>query len=120
MTSLGETPGGKRYDPSGKLYTSPKGALGEMQVMPATARDPGFGITPWNGSHDDLARVGREYRAAMQQRYGGDMAAMWGSYNSGPGRVDGLIAKYGADWLRHAPAETQGYVSRNMRTLRGY
>jgi hypothetical protein len=37
---------GKRYDKSGKLLTSPKGAMGEMQVMPGTVRDPGFGVRP--------------------------------------------------------------------------
>jgi soluble lytic murein transglycosylase-like protein len=38
---------GKRYAADGKtLTTSPKGALGEMQVMPKTITDPGFGVIP--------------------------------------------------------------------------
>jgi hypothetical protein len=85
---------------------SPKGARGLMQVMPGTARDPGFGIRPSNGTAADDVRVGREYRAAMQQRYGGDLSAMWGAYNAGPGRIDSLIARHGSNWLAHAPAET--------------
>lgn len=98
---------------------SPKGARGLMQVMPGTSRDPGFGVRPSNGTQADDVRVGRDYLAAMQSRYGGDMARTWGSYNAGPGRVDRLISRYGNDWLRYAPAETQAYVAKNMRKLRG-
>lgn len=96
---------------------SPKGARGLMQVMPATARDPGFGIRPSSGSQSDDVRVGQEYLQAMVQRYGGDLRKSWAAYNAGPGRVDGLIGKYGDDWLQYAPAETQAYVARNMRAL---
>jgi len=112
--------GGRRYGRGGGLLRSPVGAMGEMQVMPATARDPGFGIRPWDGSSpDDLARVGRDYRAAMERRYNGDPAKMWGAYNAGPGRIDALIKRHGSDWLRYAPAETRNYVTRNIRALRG-
>lgn len=94
--------------------------MGEMQVMPATARDPGYGVRAWDGrSADDLARVGRDYRAAMETKYGGNPALMWSAYNLGPGRTDKLVQRHGANWLRYAPAETQHYVQRNMRQLRG-
>jgi soluble lytic murein transglycosylase len=96
---------------------SPKGARGLMQVMPATARDPGFGIRPSNGSQADDVRVGREYRRAMQDRYGGDTAKMWAAYNAGPGRVDAAIARLGDRWLEAMPAETRAYVARNRRSL---
>lgn len=98
---------------------SPRGARGLMQVMPATARDPGFGIRPSNGTPADDVRVGREYRAAMQRRYGGDPAKMWAAYNAGPGRVDAAIARFGDGWLRAMPSETQAYVSNNLAQLRG-
>jgi soluble lytic murein transglycosylase len=98
---------------------SPKGARGLMQVMPSTARDPGFGIRPSNGTPADDARVGREYRAAMQKRYGGDLASMWAAYNWGPGNVDRAIARHGQGWLGAAPAETRAYVANNLRELRG-
>lgn len=96
---------------------SPKGARGLMQVMPATARDPGFGIRPSNGSASDDVRVGKEYRAVMQQRYNGDLAAMWSAYNAGPGRTDEAIARYGPNWLQHMPAETRNYVAKNLRAV---
>ena len=98
---------------------SPKGAMGLWQVMPETARDPGFGIAPWKGGGDDLGRVGSQYRREMESRYGGDPAKMWGAYNWGPGNMDKAIAKYGANWLAYAPAETKAYVARNLRALRG-
>ena len=98
---------------------SPKGARGLMQVMPATARDPGFGIRPSNGSQQDDVRVGREYLAKMQQRYGGDMAKVWAAYNAGPGRLDEALQRGGDDWLRRMPRETQDYVAKNLRALGG-
>lgn len=96
---------------------SPKGAMGLYQVMPDTARDPGFGIRPWTGGAGDLDRVGQQYRAVMQKRYGGDLAKMWGAYNAGPGRVDKAIAKHGDRWLEAMPAETQNYVRGLMRRV---
>lgn len=111
--------GGRRYGADGALLRSPAGAMGEMQVMPATARDPGFGVRPWDGSSpDDLARVGREYRAAMENRYGGDLGKMWAAYNWGPGALDRAIERYGDNWLDYAPDETQKYVRANFGRLR--
>lgn len=107
--------GGKRYTKSGKLIESDRGALGEYQVMPDTARNPGFSIRPAkDNSPDELARVGREYLDKMLKSYGGDLAKMWGAYNAGPGTVDKLIKQYGSDWLSHAPKETQDYISKNI------
>lgn len=99
---------------------SPVGARGLMQVMPGTERDPGFGIRPGNGSAGDRARVGREYRAKMQSRYGGDLRKMWAAYNWGPGNLDAAVSKYGDDgWFSRAPQETRDYIARNLRATKG-
>ena len=91
-----------------------------MQVMPETARDPGFGLKPANPSSPaDMNRLGREYRAAMQQRYGGDLAKMWAAYNAGPGRVDNALAADPVNWLTQLPKETRDYVMRNIAALGG-
>ena len=45
---------------------------------------------------------------------------MWGAYNAGPGTVDRLSGMHGPNWLQYAPRETQTYVQRNLRKLRGY
>lgn len=98
---------------------SSKGARGLMQVMPATARDPGFGIRPSSGTQQDDIRVGREYLSAMQTKFGGDMAKVWAAYNAGPGAVDKAVKKHGEDWLKAMPAETRAYVRKNIAQLRG-
>jgi hypothetical protein len=101
--------GGRRYDKAGNLLTSPKGALGEMQVMPMTIQDPGFGVTPArNRSPDEIARVGRDYLGAMMNRYGDPKLAAI-AYNMGPGATDKWLAS-GAD-VRKLPAETRGYIA---------
>ena len=100
--------GGRRYDKDGNLLTSSKGALGEMQVMPATAKDPGFGIKPArNNSPDELRRVGDEYASILLNRYQDPKLAMI-AYNMGPGATDKWLAS-GAD-IRKLPKETQGYI----------
>lgn len=99
---------------------SSAGARGLMQVMPGTERAPGFGIRPGNGTAGDRTRVGREYRAKMQQRYGGDLRKMWAAYNWGPGNLDAAIAKYGENgWFGRAPKETKDYIARNLRAAGG-
>jgi len=100
--------GGRRYDKQGNLLTSSKGALGEMQVMPATARDPGFGIRPAQSNDpDELRRVGDEYAEILLNRYRDPKIAMI-AYNMGPGATDKWLAA-GAD-PRKLPKETQGYI----------
>lgn len=72
---------------------SPKGAFGLTQLMPGTARDPGFGIRPMqSNTPDEQMRVGREYLVAMLKRYPGRPDLALAAYNSGPGSVDRLVA----------------------------
>ena len=100
--------------------TSRKGAMGVMQVMPDTARKPGFGIRPWNGkTQEDLARVGRQYAAALNGKYAGDEAKVLAAYNAGPGKVDSLIRQYGHDWWKHLPDETKKYLQNGLNKLDG-
>ena len=103
--------GGKRYKDDGKtLTTSAKGALGEMQVMPKTIRDPGYGVVPARDkSPDEIARVGRDYLQAMLGKYG-DMDKALAAYNWGPGSTDKWIAA-GAK-LEKLPEETRTYIQR--------
>lgn len=118
---------GVRFGKDGALLTSPKGAQGEMQVMPQTTRDPGFGVTPArDNSPEEIARVGRDYVGAMSARYG-DPALALAAYNAGPGQVDQWIAKYGdprtgqistQEWIAKIPfAETQAYVTNGLRKV---
>ena len=103
--------GGRRFDRSGRLLESPKGAKGEMQVMDATNLDPGFGVMPArDASPDERARVGRDYARAMFERYGEAPKAL-AAYNAGPGRLDRVLKENPEDWLSLMPGETQNYVS---------
>lgn len=110
----------RRYGKDGQLIRSPVGAMGEMQVMPETAKDPGFGIRPWDGKGaDDLARVGKQYRAAMEREFNGDLSKMWAAYNMGPNGLKAVIRKHGDNWLAHVPQETRDYVSKTAAQLGG-
>jgi hypothetical protein len=100
--------GGRRYGKDGNLLTSSKGAQGEMQVMPGTARDPGFGVkAARSDSPDELRRVGDEYASMLLNRYQDPKLAMI-AYNMGPGATDKWLAS-GAD-VKKLPKETQSYI----------
>jgi soluble lytic murein transglycosylase-like protein len=89
---------------------SSKGAEGTMQVMPATQKDPGFGVKPAaNKSPEELERTGVDYFAAMKRVYGDDVTAAI-AYNMGPGATDKWI-KEGRKFDQ-LPAETQDYVKK--------
>ncbi|OUJ06068.1 murein transglycosylase [Acetobacter malorum] len=97
--------GGKQYL-NGGLTTSGAGAMGLMQLMPATYADMqsqyGLGGDPYNPKDNILA--GAAYIRLMYDRYGapGFLAA----YNAGPDRVDDYLNNG-----RHLPDETVNYVA---------
>ena len=93
---------------------SPKGATGPMQLMPATAANPGFGIAPAkDNSTAENDRVGQQYLGGLTQKYGNaTLAAI--AYNWGPGNTDKWIAA-GADPAK-LPAETQAYLGKTLVT----
>jgi hypothetical protein len=86
---------------------SPKGALGIAQIMPATARNPGYGVRPIEDPTDpeEGLRFGAEFMRAMLDEFGGDYKLALSAYNAGAGAVK----KYGG-----VPPfqETQNYVSK--------
>jgi hypothetical protein len=95
---------------------SPKGAFGVMQLMPDTAKDPGFGVSPLDPNAADPEaenrRVGQDYLKAMLNRYGGDETSALVAYNWGPGNADRWVA--GGKDVSKLPAETQGYIRNIM------
>lgn len=115
--------GGRRFARDGSLLKSKKGALGENQVMPGTIRNPGYDVTPAKDeSPDEIARVGRDYMKAMWSMYEDDpeqLAKSFASYNTGPGRVAGLVKQYGRDWFSHLPDETKQYVEDALGKMNG-
>ena len=81
---------------------SPKGAMGLMQLMPATARELGV-LDPFHPG--DNIRGGVSYLAGLMTRYGQNVELALAAYNAGPASVE----RYGA-----VPPyrETQNYVKR--------
>lgn len=112
------------------LAVSSAGAIGLMQIMPATAADPGFGVTPV--AEGDLFNptlnraLGTEYLDAMLARYDGDEEAALIAYNAGFGRADKWLAAgrdyepfkghagEDGEWVAGWADESERYVSNIM------
>ena len=103
---------------------SPAGAVGRMQTMPGTLRDPGYGVRPARDNSDaELTRVGNDYLKAMLREYNGDLVLALAAYNWGPGRVDDWKAQVAGKSMSAKIAaipvkETRDYV-RNILTRAG-
>ncbi len=82
------------------------GARGLMQLMPGTAAD--LGVDPDNVLGNVLGGV--HYLRDQLSTFG-DNAKALAAYNWGPHHVTEAIERWGADWLSHAPRETQEYVT---------
>ncbi len=86
---------------------SPKGALGLMQLMPATADD--LGIHDPFDPQENVEGGARLLRRLMD-RYAGDLNRVLGAYNAGPARVDA------ANGIPQIP-ETMHYVETILGNL---
>lgn len=97
---------GGRTQLNGKPITSPKGAMGLMQVMPETYRNIraqyGLGSDAYD-PHDNIL-AGAAYLRQMYDRYG--YPSLFAAYNAGPKRLEDFL--FGG---RALPRETLDYVS---------
>ena len=102
---------------------SSAGAIGLMQLMPATGKKVAREIKlPYSGL-DTLTdpqsniRLGTTYLGQMAARYGGNQVLATAAYNAGPHRVDAWLPQVGdldaRVWIENIPFnETRGYVRR--------
>jgi soluble lytic murein transglycosylase-like protein len=86
---------------------SPKGAIGLMQLMPATAQ--AYGADPRDPAQN--VEAGAAYLRELLIKYDGDPRLALAAYNAGPGAVDRYngVPPY---------AETQTYIERVMRNYK--
>jgi soluble lytic murein transglycosylase len=99
------------------------GAVGLMQLMPATGRDvareiklPYSGLTTLVDPRSNI-RLGTSYLGQMATRYGGNQVLATAAYNAGPHRVDRWLPENGSldarIWIENIPFnETRKYVKR--------
>jgi len=88
---------------------SVKGAMGLMQLMPATAAE--YGVVDAYDPHENI-RGGVAYLRTLLTRYNGDEELALAAYNAGPGAVE----KYGNAVPPYR--ETRSYVGRITSSLK--
>ena len=128
--------GGRQFDRYGRPLTSPKGAVGVMQMLPDTARSAArlAGI-PWDENAfrtnpDYNRRLGRAELARLMKKYGGDQALVASAYNAGEHRTDQWIKRFGdprkgeisdAKFIARIPfAETRQYAQNTAGRSSGH
>jgi len=93
------------------------GAEGAYQIMPSTAADPGFGVSPMEGDRFDpeaSRAFARQYLQAMLDRYDGDVEAALIAYNAGAGNADKFMAANRDYDVLPQTMQTKPYVSKIM------
>jgi soluble lytic murein transglycosylase len=116
---------------------SPSGALGLMQLMPATARTVAgklrvkrFNNGQLTGDPRFNVSLGSNYLADLIEHFDGSYVMAIGGYNAGPGRVAGWLRDNGdprprlddmIDWIEKiGVSETRNYVQRVVENLGVY
>ncbi|PZU47958.1 MAG: lytic transglycosylase [Sphingomonas sp.] len=96
---------------NGRPITSRAGAMGLMQVMPATYAElrSAHGLGPDPHAPRDNILAGTAYLKAMHERFG--YPGLFAAYNAGPARYAEHLATG-----RPLPAETRAYIAQLART----
>ncbi|MEM8690407.1 MAG: lytic transglycosylase domain-containing protein [Pseudomonadota bacterium] len=125
------------FDP---VVQSGVGALGLMQIMPATGREVAKRLgrssqhqtTKLISDPSYNAELGAAYLAMLSERFRGNVILMSAGYNAGPSRPESWQKRFGrlnrlpedfdvVDWIEHIPfRETRNYVMRVAESLPVY
>jgi len=101
---------------------SPAGAVGMFQLMPATAKNLGLSLFPFDQRKqpETAARAAARYLRRLHEQFG-DWRLAVAAYNSGEGTVARLLKRYATTSYEriatHLPAETQMYVPKVEATI---
>jgi hypothetical protein len=87
---------------------SKKGAMGTMQLMPATAKE--LGVTDPFDEEQNI-QAGTKYVNALYRKYGDTEKAL-AAYNWGPGNLDKHLKKNPDNWKDRLPSETRNYIAK--------
>jgi hypothetical protein len=107
-------------DKAGKLIKAYKPdekgefALGQFQIKPSTAADPGFGLPSIDletSSVMEQAQWVQNYLDKLISYYRGDKEKALAAYNYGLGNVNSVIEKHGDQWKTKVPKETREYIN---------
>lgn len=112
---------------------SPVGALGLMQLMPATAKQTArrqglaYDRKRLTSDPDYNIRLGQAYLAELLERFGGSYVLALAAYNAGPARAERWMTQFGdprdstidpVQWIERIPfRETRNYVQRILESL---
>lgn len=115
---------------------SPVGALGLMQLMPATAKEVAGrkGVRfkrDWLTERPDYnIKLGSAYMQSLLERFDGYYILAIAAYNAGPTRIDNVMKDIGdprhgdiniIDWIEMIPIyETRNYVQRVLEAMHVY
>jgi soluble lytic murein transglycosylase-like protein len=100
--------GGNQFNAEGGVLTSSAGALGVMQLMPATAA--GLGVDPTDTAQNIDGGV--RYLSQLLNQFDGNQTLALAAYNWGPGNVTN-------NGLNNWPTETANYVSSILAAIGG-
>jgi len=107
------------FDPHAQ---SPAGAVGMFQLMPATAKDLGLSLFPFDQRRqpETAARAAAQYLRRLHEKFG-DWRLAVAAYNCGEGNVQRLLKRHHATSFEgiapYLPAETQMYVPKVEATV---
>lgn len=115
---------------------SPVGALGLMQVMPATAQlvcrklGKSYSLSAMTNNPAYNVSLGTKFLTDLVYGFDGSYIKAMAGYNAGPGRVRQWMNSYGnlsedrhqiIDWVETIPfSETRNYVQRNLENIQIY
>lgn len=123
--ALGTESNNRQFNTDGTVVTSPKGAIGIAQVMPATGPDAAkMAGLPWDEKKfkedpEYNRALGKAYFEQQLKDFDGNLPKAYAAYNAGPQRLKDAIKaaeKDGKpwDWQSYLPQETKNYIAKNM------